>query len=332
MFNLHGKFYEFPSEFFFLLFTKQLCSLIMSLIDERLHDGCDLEEFLGLFKDHVEGDPFGLGHRLDNYWFEAACHYDNVEVAQWLYKNSGYRLKLNGIKKYESSCALISAMQGSAYNVLRWLLTLEGLDVNIKVTSGLLLDSYEGSALGYAIQCKFPEDIIIAFLEKGAKKLPSEKLIVSQIKNGMTSSHANVVSQLLLHGANCREESERSYSMLGQIMVYNNTAYDLASYSLRMAENSIRLATQEYNPNGPAIVHRDNMKKVCFMLKHWETTMYMHCLKEAGMELDTESSSMLSSFCEQREFGDYEDNNYDFIPVFGNNNHAEEGEEIEEEA
>jgi hypothetical protein len=293
----------------------------MSLLDEILQNGCDLEEFLGLFKDHVEGDPFRLGHRLDNYWFEAACHCDNLEVAQWLYKNSGFRLKLNGIKHYESSCALVSAMQGSAYKSLRWLLTLEDLDVNIRVTSGFLLDSSENSALGSAITHKFPEDIVIALIQKGAKKLPSEKLVISQIKHGLPSCHFNVISQLLLHGANCREESERSFSMLGQILVYTNSAIDFACYKLRLLETSIRLSGDQ---NGHVIAQRDNMKKVCFALKHWETTMYMHCLNEVGIELDIESVCMLSNFCEQTELGDYKNYNHDLIPVFENNNHMEE--------
>jgi hypothetical protein len=268
----------------------------MSLLDERLQSGCDLDEFLGLFKDHVEGDPFRLGHRLDNYWFEAACHSDNLEVAQWLYKNSGFRLKLNGIKHYESSCALVSAMQGSAYKSLRWLLTLKNLDVNIKVSTGLLLDSYDGSALDYAIRQKFPEDIIITFIQRGTTGVSHENLIMSQLRRGNTPTTFNIISQLLLHGGNCREEDDNitSYYM-GHHMHCTKTAYDIACFHFRKLKNKIILGEK----NACSLIEGNKCR---LALKHWETTMYIYCFKEAGIELDTETLSILSSFCEQIEF------------------------------
>lgn len=298
----------------------------MSLLDERLHDDCDLEEFLRLFKDQVECDPFGLGHRLDNYWFETACYYDNLEVAQWLYKNSGYRLKLNGLEKDKSSCALVSAIQGCSYKTLRWLLTLEELDVNVKVRTGNLVDSYEGSSIDYAIHFSFPEDIIIAFIQRGTKKLAHENLIISQMRYGFRPSHFTIISQLLLHGANSREESERSFSLLGHMMVFSNTAYDFACYNLRLAEGAIRLGTEGYNADSPAIAQRNSMEKICFALKHWETSIYMHCFNEAGIQLDVETISMLSAFCEQTEYCRDDRITRNMIPVF-----EEEDEEEEEE-
>jgi hypothetical protein len=247
----------------------------MNALQKKLKSLCSLEEFLSDFYEQVENDSDKLGHKLDTFWFAEACRYDNLKVAQWLYKNSGYRLKLNGYPDVESYNAFAAAIMHSSIDTLRWLLTLDELDINVQ-------HNKKFSNLYHTIDCDFPKDIVIKLLERGSRSYPNEELLFREVGyNSFYKSHdgnSHVVSLLLLRGANSCEKDGLKRT------VYEN-AFDI----LRS------LSTFSSKRHGE---QAKNYRQICFVLANWHMFMYVYCFGFVGVTVDVESLILLYQICQ----------------------------------
>jgi hypothetical protein len=247
----------------------------MNNLQNKLKSLCSLEEFLSDFYEQVENDPDKLGHKLDTFWFAEACRYDNLKVAQWLYKNSGYRLKLNGYPDVKSYNAFAEAIMRCSMDTLRWLLTLDELDVNFQ-------HDKKFSNLHQTIEHAFPKDIVIKLLERGSRSYPNEEILFKEIgyncfyKSPEGNSH--VVSLLLLRGANSCEKDG-----------LKRTVYENACDILRS------LSTFSSKRHGE---QAKNYRQICFVLANWYLFMYVYCFGFVGVIIDVESLILLSQICQ----------------------------------
>lgn len=150
-----------------------------------------------------------------NECFMLACREGNLEVAKFIYTYWKNHIRLNESKEapgyvnysflddsppplvrvMENCCGVRTPKGLRQFGVIRWLLSLPGIDVNVT-------DGNHTPLITTAIEDKWPEDIIAMILANGADVNTDFSSWALPLRRACESKNPRVVCMLLNHGAN----------------------------------------------------------------------------------------------------------------------------------
>ncbi len=130
------------------------------------------------------------GQTDDSWYFMLACESNQMKMAEHIY-NTVPRINVNGYE--EDLNALSLAAQNKNMDLVRWLLTLNGVDVRGKFVRDYPL-------LTYAVSCGFPSDIIMKLIDLGAR--PTEydaEFEIYPLQDALKDNRLDIAMYLLMH-------------------------------------------------------------------------------------------------------------------------------------
>lgn len=127
----------------------------------------------------------------DEFYFMIACECGRLDMAQHIYESVD-DLEINGHNNEENP--LCFAIHRCHTRVVRWLLTLDGIDVNI-------FCEFDYPALGYATNLRFPSDIIMRMVDLGASLDIDYDDDNNPLHIALEENRLDLVMYFLMHGS-----------------------------------------------------------------------------------------------------------------------------------
>lgn len=131
-------------------------------------------------------------HMDDDFYFMLACEYNRLDMAQHIYNNVS-DINLDG--EEEDINALSLAIKEGNLDVVRWLLTLDGITVQDKLVG-------DAPLVNYAVNSDFPSDIIMRLIDLGARPRGCESDSYP-LFDSLERNRFDIAEYLVMHGFVC---------------------------------------------------------------------------------------------------------------------------------
>lgn len=129
-------------------------------------------------------------YKDDDWYFQLACEYNQLQMAQYIYNNAP-DIDVDGTE--EDVNPLSMAVRENNIDIVRWLLTLDGVNVR-----GKTVEDYP--VLTYAVHHQFPSDIIIKLIDLGARPHQHDKeWDMYPLHEALEQNRLDVAMHLLMH-------------------------------------------------------------------------------------------------------------------------------------
>jgi hypothetical protein len=126
----------------------------------------------------------------DDWYFLLACEYNQLKMAQYIYNNAP-DIDVDGTE--EDVNPLSMAVRENNIDIVRWLLTLDGVNVRCKT-----VEDYP--VLTYAVHHQFPSDIIIKLIDLGARPHQHDtEWDMHPLHEALEQNRLDVAMHLLMH-------------------------------------------------------------------------------------------------------------------------------------
>jgi hypothetical protein len=129
-------------------------------------------------------------HADDYFYFMLACEHNHLDMAQYIYNNVT-ELNING--ESDEINPLSFAVENCHVDVVRWLLTLEGIDMNC-------VCGHDYPVLTRAVQMQLPSDIIMRMVDLGARPQEGDsESDLNPLHDALEQNRLDIAMHFLMH-------------------------------------------------------------------------------------------------------------------------------------